>query len=101
MTAQQINSISTTEIITISKKVGSLGSMPIVKILKMTDVDYREMTETEVFMVVTRQGILNYCDTLVAAYEGKEGIDFIKFKTAVEVSEFLGQYKNDYFNKNN
>lgn len=90
MTTQQINSIPENKIVSVSDKVGKLGNKPVAMIMKQTDIDYKKMTETEVFIVVTRQGILNYWgNALVAAYEGKEGVDYMKFKTAIEVSKFL------------
>ena len=91
MTLNEISEIELNSFITVYKKIGQLSNMPMFSITKRNSIDYKKMTENELFIVVTRQGLLDYPvgGALVASYEGKEDIHYKIFQDANSVFKFI------------
>ncbi len=91
MKFNEINKIETNSFVTVYKKTGTLSKMPLFAITKRSVIDYKKMTEKDLFIVVTRQGLLDYPvgGALVASYEGVENIHFKTFSTANSVFKFI------------
>lgn len=86
MTLKEISEIKESKIINVFDYVGSFGKSVRFQITKETS----RFTQETFYYIVTRAGVLKYMgNALYAIYEGKENVDFKKFKTATEVYNFI------------
>lgn len=86
MTTQEILNLTDSQIVNLSVKVGKLGKSTQMQVLKNTS----KFTDETFYYVVTRNGFLNFSgNALIAIYEGKQNIDFVKFTTPEATAKFI------------
>lgn len=84
---KEIEDLKDNHVVTFSNKAG-MSNVPKFQILK----NINRFTDETHYYVVTRQGILNYFgNALIASYEGKENVDYFRFKNASQVYSFLNK----------
>ncbi len=86
MTEQEIKNLDTKKIFSIRRKVGKLASLTVAKYFKCSLYNN--------YVIVTREGILNFFgDAQKAQIYGKKGKDYKEFKTARATAKYLNTIK--------